>query len=78
MGPPRRATLCHASQTFYELLDVPRGADSKAIKKAFKKMALKYHPDVNKEVKFLCLFTPKLARITPHLALLPSSMVNVL
>ena len=42
-----------ADKNFYQLLDIPKDADTKTIKKAFKKMALKYHPDVNKEVR-LC------------------------
>lgn len=34
---------------FYEVLGVPRDADGKAIKDAFRQLALKYHPDRNKE-----------------------------
>jgi molecular chaperone DnaJ len=34
---------------YYELLGVPHGADNKAIKDAFRQLALKYHPDRNKE-----------------------------
>ncbi|MFT5998686.1 MAG: curved DNA-binding protein [Neolewinella sp.] len=32
---------------YYKTLSVPKGADEKAIKKAFRKLARKYHPDVN-------------------------------
>jgi len=32
---------------YYETLGVPKGADVKDIKKAFRKLARKYHPDVN-------------------------------
>lgn len=34
---------------YYEILGVPRNADEKAIKESFRKLALKYHPDRNKE-----------------------------
>merc|ERR1719198_2298934 len=30
---------------YYKVLDVPRTADNKAIKSAYRKLALKYHPD---------------------------------
>ncbi len=38
-----------ASQTkdYYKLLGIEKGADAKAIKAAFRKLARKYHPDVN-------------------------------
>ncbi len=34
---------------YYEILGVPHDADQKAIKDAFRKLALEYHPDRNKE-----------------------------
>ena len=34
---------------YYEVLGVPRNADAKTIKAAFRGLALKYHPDRNKE-----------------------------
>jgi DnaJ-class molecular chaperone len=34
-------------QNLYEILGVPRDADAKAIKKAYRKLARQYHPDVN-------------------------------
>jgi thiol-disulfide isomerase/thioredoxin len=40
-----------AGEDYYKLLGVPRDADEKAIKKAFKKLSLKYHPDKNPDNK---------------------------
>jgi len=34
---------------YYETLGVPRNADEKAIKAAYRRLARQYHPDVNKE-----------------------------
>ena len=37
-----------ARKNYYEVLGVPRNADEKAIKDAFRTLAMKYHPDRNK------------------------------
>ena len=37
------------ARDYYEVLGVPRDADDAAIKKAFRALARKYHPDVSKE-----------------------------
>ena len=34
---------------YYEVLGLSKGASEDEIKKAYRKMAKKYHPDINKE-----------------------------
>jgi molecular chaperone DnaJ len=36
------------NRNYYEVLGVPEGASSKQVKEAFRKLALRYHPDRNK------------------------------
>ena len=38
-----------AFKDYYEVLEIPREASEADVKKAYRKLARKYHPDVNKE-----------------------------
>jgi molecular chaperone DnaJ len=43
----RSSAVFHRKQTYYEILGVPHGASDSELKKAFYKLAKKYHPDTN-------------------------------
>ena len=37
------------AESFYDVLGVPKTAEADAIKKAYRKLARRYHPDVAKD-----------------------------
>ena len=41
---------------YYEVLGVPRTADAEEIKRAFRRLARQYHPDVNKSPEAEAIF----------------------
>eukprot|EP00882_Tetradesmus_deserticola_P021829 GHRQ01023634.1.p1 GENE.GHRQ01023634.1~~GHRQ01023634.1.p1 ORF type:complete len:165 (+),score=65.10 GHRQ01023634.1:152-646(+) len=43
------SVIVRAGQDFYDVLGVPRTADKKQIKQAYRQKARKFHPDVNKD-----------------------------
>merc|ERR1719356_1458430 len=44
-GPPRRGSKSADTTKFYKLLEVDKSASEAEIKKAYRKLAVKHHPD---------------------------------
>lgn len=47
--------VVRAESDYYKILGVDRGADKKAIKSAYRQLARKFHPDVNKVLRVQCV-----------------------
>ena len=59
------------SVDYYQVLGVPEDADQDVIKKAYRKLSMKYHPDKNKGSK---KYEDKLKKITLAYSQLRSSI----
>ena len=48
---------------YYDLLGVSRDADADTLKRAYRRMARQYHPDINKAVSYTHLTLPTSLRV---------------
>ena len=55
------------SKDYYEILGVDKNSNQDDIKKAYRKLALKYHPDRNKDPKSEDQFKLKLQQVSGQL-----------
>ena len=53
-------------KNYYEILGISKGASEEDIKKAYRKMALRFHPDKNKEADAEEKFTDARSPVEPY------------
>lgn len=58
--------LAAGGRDFYKILGIPRRADDAAIKKGYRKMAMKYHPDKVRSQFSLSLEGSTSSLLEPH------------
>jgi len=65
------------SKDYYNILGVDKGADEKQIKKAYRKLSKKYHPDVNPNILYYLIQRRKVIMISMEVLMVTLSVVEI-